>query len=416
MVLILYNFLWILFLPFILIVIIFRIIIGKEDIMRIKERIGIASSVRSTKLIIWIHAASVGESRIALCLAKQFNDDYPKHRVLITTGTITSANMVRSFTSAKIAHQFIPMDNWISIWMFFNYWKPDIGILIESELWPNLLHIGAKFCPLILVNARMSDVSFSKWYRFRFIAKGIIKKFTHILCQSEKDTKKYKSLGVDAIYIGNLKYSTAPLEVNQPHLVALEKMIKKRPVFLAASTHSGDEEIMIEAHLQLKDKYPDILTIIAPRHIKRAKDICELIKKSDLSYSVRSLKDKINSKTDIYIVDTMGELGTLFNLANVSFIGGSFKNGGHNPIEAAYFDTYIIFGPNMTNFTEVAQEFLQYKAATQIQNIDELVESIDKVFAGQMNLSQERSKVILTNHMNVMIKYLEYVKNLLRKK
>ena len=409
--LILYNIAWILLLPFIILMIIFRIILGKEDIMRIKERFGFPSAMRSTKGVIWIHAASVGESRVAITLTRHLGELYPKHRILITTGTVTSANIIRSFASAKIVHQFLPMDNALSIWLFFRYWKPDLGIFIESELWPNLVSIGTRFCPLILVNAKISDRSFQKWSKYKSFAKMILQRFQHILCQSDIDTKRYQALGADAVFLGNLKYSGTQLDVNLSHLHALDSMIGQRPVFLAASTHPGDDEIIADVHIKIKDQYPNVLTIIAPRHVIRANEIKEMILEKELFCSMRSHKEVIAKNTDIYIADTMGELGMLFNIAKASFIGGSFKNGGHNPIEAAYFDTHIIFGPDMSNFTEIADEFLKYKAATQIQDSVGLVKCINKIFAGEIPSSREEAISILENHASVMEKYLEYIKN-----
>ena len=409
MLLLFYNITWIFLLPVMVMLLVIRIILGKEDIMRIKERFGIASAVRSTKGIIWIHAASVGESRIALTLTKNLHKIYPKHRVLITTGTVTSAGIIRTFASARIVHQFLPMDNPISIWLFFRYWKPDMGIFIESELWPNLINIGSRFCPLLLVNARMSDRSFAKWSKYKFIARMMLNKFKYVLCQSAIDAKKYKTLGADAVFVGNLKYSGTQLEVNQAHLKALETMIGKRPIFLAASTHPGDDEIIAEAHAECKKKHPDILTIIAPRHVVRTPEIKDMLLNRGLKCSLRSKKEEITRDTEIYIADTMGELGMLFSIANASCICGSFKNGGHNPIEAAYFDTHIIFGPDMSNFTEIADEFLKYKAATQIQDVKGLVKVVGKVFDGKVASTHEEAAAILRNHANVMVKYMDYL-------
>lgn len=414
--LILYNIAWILFLPFMILIIIFRIILGKEDILRIKERFGFPSAVRSTKGIIWMHAASVGEARIAITLTRHLGAIYPKHRILITTGTVTSANIVRSFASARIVHQFLPMDNALSIWLFFRYWKPDLGIFIESELWPNLVSIGAMFCPLVLVNARISDRSFTRWSKYKHFAKMILQRFKYVLCQSNIDTKRYQALGIDVVFMGNLKYSGTKLDVNLSHLHALDAMIGQRPVFLAASTHPGDDEIIADVHIKLKNKHPNVLTIIAPRHVIRADEIKEMILEKELYCSMRSHKEIITKNTDIYIADTMGELGMLFNIAKASFIGGSFKNGGHNPIEAAYFDTHIIFGPNMSNFIEIADEFLIHKAATQIQDSVGLVKCINKIFAGEIPSARKEASSIIGNHASVMVNYIQYIKRCLTPK
>ena len=170
---------------------------------------------------------------------------------------------------------------------------------------------------------------------------------------------------------------------------------------------------MVEAHIACKKKYPDLLTIIAPRHVARALEIKNMIIKNELQCSMRSCKDRIEKDTDIYLADTMGELGMLFSLADASFICGSFKNGGHNPIEAAYFDTHIIFGPNMSNFIEIADEFLKYKAAVQIQNVNGLVKALEMVFDGKMQSVHEEAAAIIRNHASVMIKYVDYIKRCL---
>lgn len=414
MILFLYNIGWIFFFPIMSLILLLRAALGKEDIMRLKERFGIASAVRSTRGIIWIHAASVGESRISITLTKQLRNIYPKHRILITTGTVTSAAIVRGLGSAKVVHQFLPMDNPISLWLFFRYWRPDLGIIMESELWPNLIKTGYKFCPLILANARMSSRSFEKWKNYRMLSSDMLKCFQHVLCQSKVDVERYKFLGASPIYAGNLKYSSAPLEVNKIHLTTLRSMIGKRPVFLAASTHAGDEEIILNAYMKSRANHPDLLAIIAPRHVSRADEIKSLIKTHDLNVSVRSRKDHITPSTEIYLADTMSELGLFFSIADISCICGSFKNGGHNPIEAAYFDTYIVFGPDMSNFSDVTEEFLENKAATQVQDDKELSEAINMVLSNKVPNPKQAKFKILQNHASVMNCYLDHIKQTLK--
>jgi len=396
-----------------ILVLIARIILGKEDIMSIKERFGIPSAVRSTKGVIWIHAASVGESRIAITLTRHFRTKYPHRRILITTGTLASANIVRSFASSRIVHQFLPMDHPLSVWLFLRNWKPDLGIFIESELWPNLVFIGARFCPLILVNAIISENSFKNWSKCKSFTKTMIRKFRYILCQSRMDTEKYKALGADAKFIGNLKYAGAKLDLNLSHLNILKAMIAHRPVFLAASTHPGDEEIIANAHSKIKQRLPNILTIIAPRHIARATEIKEMILGKGLSCALRSRKESIADNIDIYIADTIGELGLFFTIAKASFIGGSLKNGGHNPIEAAYFNTHIIFGPDMSNFRDIAEEFLQNKAAIQIKDCNDLVRCLERIILGKLVSHAEEATSILKHHDSVIGKYLIYVEECL---
>ncbi len=412
----LYNIFWILLLPFVILLMIFRIVTGKEDILRIRERVGLPRVVRSLKHdIIWIHAASVGESKIALTLAKYLPKSSPNYKILITTGTVTSAQIVRKSINSNIIHQYIPLDNYLSMWLFFKYWKPKIGILVECELWPNLLHIGSKTCNLILANARMSDKSFATWSKYKFAISPLLNKLKVILCQSNADHKKYIALGAEnSIVANNLKYSGSKLEVDSHNLKALAKQIDGREVFLAASTHPGDEEIAIEAHINLRKKYNNLLTIIAPRHTNRMGEIKKLAQDNNLSVSVRSSNDKITKQTDIYIADTMGELGVLFSVAKVTFMGGSFKQGGHNLIEPAYFGTIIIFGPNMSNCQEVADEFLENQAAFQINDTKELIEITNKIYSGTVKDTSGKMEQIIQNHNNIISNYLSYIEKYLK--
>jgi 3-deoxy-D-manno-octulosonic-acid transferase len=412
----LYNIFWILISPFVVVLMIFRIVTGKEDILRIRERFGLPVMARSLKHdIIWIHAASVGESKIALTLAKYLHKTSANYKILITTGTLTSAQIVRKSISSNLMHQYIPIDNYISIWLFFKYWKPKIGILIESELWPNLLHIGANNCNLILANARMSDKSFATWTKYKFVARILLNKLKIILCQSEGDYKKYISLGASNTVVGNnLKYAGNKLEVDSHIIKTLTNLLKGREIFLAASTHPGDEEIAINAHIKLRKKYSNLLTIIVPRHIGRMSEIKRLAENNILDVSVRSNKDKISQKTDIYIADTMGELGVFFSVAKATFLAGSFKQGGHNLIEPAYFGTIIIFGPNMSNCQEVAEEFLEKKAAYQINDTEELIDILDKIYSGKIKDDMGKKEMIIQNHNNIINNYLSHINKYLK--
>jgi 3-deoxy-D-manno-octulosonic-acid transferase len=394
---------------------IFRIVSGKEDVLRIPERLGIPSIIKSSKRIIWIHAASVGESKIALTLTKHLQKIHKKHKILVTTGTVSSSVLIRKNLNGSMMHQLIPLDNYISIWLFFKYWRPDIVIIFLCELWPYLFHIGSKNFPLLLANARMSDKSYERWKRYNFVLTPVINKFKAILCQSSKDHSKYASLKAsNSIVVGNLKYSASKLPVPPHKLRVLNAQIKRRKVFLAASTHPGDEKFALEVHNLLAKKYPEILTIIAPRHIDRVDEIKKLFEQKKLKVATRSTKDKISDKTNIYIADTMGELGLWFSIADVTFLAGSFKQGGHNLIEPAYFDTVLTFGPNMSNCQEVAEEFLDVGAAYQIKKAKDLYDIADKVYSGEIKNNPKKSAKIIQNHMNIIDNYIAHVSKYLQ--
>lgn len=406
----LYNLIWILLLPLVFLLMLFRIVTGKEDVLRITERLGIPSIIKSSKKIIWIHAASVGESKIALNLTKHLQKIHKKHKILITTGTIASSSLVRKNLNGAMMHQYVPLDNYLSMWLFFKYWRPEVGVIIECELWPNLVYLGSKTCPVFLANARMSDKSYKRWEKYKFFLTPTLNRLKAILCQSKEDHKKYAKLGAsNAIVGGNLKYSDSKLPVPPHKLRVLKTQIKNRPVFLAASTHPGDEKFALEVHQMLAKKHPEILTIIAPRHVGRASEIQSLAEKKNLETCVRSTKEKITPNTNIYIADTMGELGLLFTIAKATFMGGSFKQGGHNLVEPAYFDTVITFGPNMSNCKEVADEFLEKEAAYQIKDAKELFGILNKVYSGKITHSSEKTSLIIQNHINIINNYISYI-------
>lgn len=406
---------WVLLSPLIFLLMIFRIVTGKEDILRILERLGIPSIIKSSRKIIWIHAASVGESKIALTITNQLQKIHKKHKILITTGTVSSSALIRKNLNGAMMHQYIPLDNYLSVWLFFKYWRPEVGIIVECELWPNLVYLGSKTCPILLANARMSDKSFKRWEKYKSALIPTLDRLKAILCQSKEDHKKYAKLGAsNAIVAGNLKYSANKLGVPPHKLRVLKTQIKDRLIFFAASTHPGDEKFIIEVHKMLAEKYPAILTIIAPRHIDRADEVKKIARSKKLKAAIRSTKDKITPKTDIYIADTMGELGLFFSVAKATFMGGSFKQGGHNLIEPAYFETVITFGPNMSNCTEVANEFLEKDAAFQVKDSKELFGILDKVYSDKITHSNEKSSLIIQNHINIINNYISFINKYLK--
>ncbi|MES2215208.1 MAG: 3-deoxy-D-manno-octulosonic acid transferase [Pseudomonadota bacterium] len=396
--------------PIWLIWISYRLWNGKEDARRIGERFGFATAIRNDAPLVWIHAASVGESLIALTLIQKLLDAKPLHSFLITTGTITSAKIIESRLPPKTIHQFLPIDEYFCVRRFLKYWHPSLALFVESEIWPNLISMSAQYCPLILVNATMSDKSFINWQRCERFAKDLFGRFTYVLCQNEAITKKYNSLGSITKTIGNLKYSSMKPTFALEALEELRNAIGKRPVILAASTHPGDEEIICKLHIKLKKLYPDVLTIIAPRHPNRAEEILSQALAYDPNTSLRSKGESIS---EIYIADTLGELGLFFNIATVTIMGGSFKNGGHNIIEPAFFDTAIIFGPDMRNSEYIAAEFLQSKAAMQALDEQELFEKAKLALESDMSdmhrnakeLVQRQSKVI-EDYMKIITEYI----------
>ncbi len=386
------------------------------------ERFGFTSNIRSNNKLIWLHAASVGESLAMLTLVRSIAEYDPTCHFLLTTGTVTSASMVTKALPINSIHQFLPIDEYFCVRRFFKSWKPSFGIILESEIWPNLIDLGSKCCPLILANATMSDSTVTQWKKYPKVAKFLLSKFAAILCQNDVIAAKYNTLIQGNVRVcGNIKFSSKQLFVDTNLLAQLKDTVGMRPVIVAASTHPGDEEIIIAMHKALHPQHPSLLTVIVPRHVTRMQEICKILDGRNVEYNVRSKGESPNA--DIYIADTMGELGLFFSIANITIICGSFKNGGHNIIEPAFFDTKIVFGPDMRNSRDIADEFLLHKAAVQIQNKKELIIAIQHILLGQsfatsgahytdtdLRAMSDNAKMLIEKHKNVISNYMQVIK------
>jgi 3-deoxy-D-manno-octulosonic-acid transferase len=276
----------------------------------------------------------------------------------------------------------MPIDVPFVVKRFLNYWQPNLAIFIESELWPNIITATSKICPLVLLNARISKRSFKKWLYVRSFVRDILSKFSLILPQGFVDKERLNKLGATKLaYIGNLKYTSPPLIVAQDLLQEFKTTLSNRKVLVASSTHKNEEELIALMHLELRKKFPSLLTIIVPRHTSRSTEIASKLKTLGTNYSVRSNNDVISAKTDIYVADTLGELGVFYSLADVVFVGGSLiPQGGHNPIEPAYFDCAILMGPFVFNFNEIVQEFIKHKAIIITKDHQDLAKEIEMLF------------------------------------
>jgi 3-deoxy-D-manno-octulosonic-acid transferase len=394
----------------------YRINKGKEDLTRLKERLGVATKKR-TAPIIWVHAASVGETMIALNLIENLSSQHPEHKFLLTTGTVTSANIVLKRGLANVIHQYNPIDVSWCVKKFLNSWQPEVGIFIESELWPNLIHLSASKFSLILVNAKMSDKSYRKWQNCKPLIESIFNKFSVILTQSQGDYSKFKALGATNIAnLGNLKFSNFKPVFDYVAFEKLSAEIENRKVLLAASTHEGDDEFITSCYKALKKKYQDLLLIIAPRHPKRSHQIARMLTANQLRLSTRTQNQPIDSTTDVYLADTLGELGLFYAVSNVSFIGGSLRNGGHNIIEPSFFKTLIIFGPDMSNFIEIANEYIDKKAALSFKNMDQAIKIIDDFFQNPEAISEYHATgiEIVKAKKQILCNYLDHISALVK--
>ena len=354
-----------------------RLLMGKEDPERLEERLGISLAERPTGNLIWFHAASVGESLSLMELIKRISSSQPDYNFLITTGTITSAKLILSRLPSNAVHQYIPVDTPKAVENFLDRWRPSLAIWTESEFWPNLISFtSARDIPMILINARISEKSYRRWRFFKKSLKILIEKFNYSLIQDEKTVKYFSKIGISSNNFeltGTLKEGSAALPYSETEQVEISKQILNRPVWLAASTHEGEEKLIAAAHRHASKASQGLLLIIVPRHPERGLEIASILAKENFKICLRSKKDKISSDTQIYIADTLGELGLWYRIAPVSFVGGSFVPiGGHNPFEPAALGSAILHGPYVENFKEIYNRLNVAGAAVKIEEASEL--------------------------------------------
>ena len=354
-----------------------RLLMGKEDPERLEERLGISLAERPTGNLIWFHAASVGESLSLVELIKRISSSQPDYNFLITTGTITSAKLILSRLPSNAVHQYIPVDTPKAVEKFLDRWRPSLAIWTESEFWPNLISFtSARDIPMILINARISEKSYRRWRFFKKSLKNLIEKFNYSLIQDEKTVKYFSKIGISSDNFeltGTLKEGSAALPYSETEQVEISKQILNRPVWLAASTHEGEEKLIAAAHRHASKASQGLLLIIVPRHPERGLEIASILTKENFKICLRSKKDKISSDTQIYIADTLGELGLWYRVAPVSFVGGSFVPiGGHNPFEPAALGSAILHGPYVENFKEIYNRLNVAGAAVKIEEASEL--------------------------------------------
>lgn len=352
---------------------------GKEDGARVSERLGQASLARPEGKLVWLHAASVGEAQSSLALIDRLLALGPKVGVLVTTGTVTSAQLMAERLPVRAFHQFVPVDRPAWVRRFLDHWRPDLALWIESELWPNLVfETAARRVPMVLINARMSDRSFASWQRWPSIILPLLRCFRRVLAQSEADAARFRSLGArDVLATGSLKYDAAPLPADGAELDRIERGIGERVHWLAASTHPGEEERIAAAHRMLATRHAGILTVLVPRHPARGGEIASQLRGMGLEVAQRSRGEPIGPTTQIYLADTMGELGLFYRLASIVFVGGSLvPKGGQNPLEPARLGCAILYGLHMDNFRAIAADLIRAGAAEEVRNAAGLADAV----------------------------------------
>ncbi len=357
---------------------------GKEDGLRLRERQGYAGGPRPPGPLIWIHAASVGEATAMLRLIELLLQTRPEIEILVTTGTVASARLLETRLPAGARHQFVPVDLPAWIERFLDHWRPDLALWVESELWPNLvLATHARGIPMILVNGRLSARSYLRWRRWPGLIGPMLGAFAQCLAQDADQAERLRQLGArEVAAVGDLKSAGAALPIDQAQLWHLRRQIGSRPRWLAASTHAGEEEIAAAAHRRLAADHPGLLTIIAPRHPPRGDAVAAMLAGQGLKVVRRSRGDAVAGDTEIYLADTIGELGLFYRLAGIAFVGGSLTpRGGHNPFEAARLDCAVLHGPDMSNCTGMAAALGAAGAAQTVTGAEDLAHAVAALLA-----------------------------------
>jgi 3-deoxy-D-manno-octulosonic-acid transferase len=327
---------------------------GKEHPERLPERLGQPSAVRPKGPLVWVHGASVGEMLAAIGLIERLRARH--FAVLVTSGTVTSAALAEQRLPDGVLHQFVPLDAPRFVRRFLDHWRPGLALFVESDLWPNLIcSCAERRIPMIVINGRLSERSFNRWRRLPGVIAAMLHRFDLCLAQSAADAERYAKLGAPRVSAtGNLKLDVPALPADEAALGRLKQIVGKRPVVVAASTHPGEEAAIIAAHRQLRAKFPTLLTIVVPRHPERGKGIAEIAKAAGLAVALRSRRAQPMPDIGVYIADTLGELGLMYRLATVVFMGGSLaSHGGQNPIEAIRLGAAIVHGPHVWNFAEI---------------------------------------------------------------
>lgn len=357
---------------------------GKEDPLRLAERRGIAGRPRPLGPLVWLHAASVGEAMTVLGLIEAMLDTRPGLEILLTTGTLASARLLGERLPPRARHQFAPVDLPGAVDRFLDHWRPDLALWVESELWPNLvLTTRARGVPMALLNGRLSARSYAGWRRWPGLIGPMLAGFAPCLGQDARQAERLNRLGAHgAASVGDLKAGAAPLPVDEAALAALNRAIGLRPRWLAASTHEGEEAIAAEAHRVLATRHAGLLTLIAPRHPGRSPALVAMLEARGLRVARRTLGALPGADTDIYLADTMGELGLFYRLSGIALIGGSLvAKGGHNPFEAARLDCAVLLGPDVGNCAAMAAALIEAGAAETVADAAALAEAVSRLIA-----------------------------------
>ena len=364
-----------------------RILKNKEHKKRFIEKFCVPSKKRSNGKLIWFHGASVGEILSIVPIIKNFEKNKSIDQILVTSSTLSSSKVLNKFKFKKTIHQFYPIDHIHFTTKFLKYWKPNLAIFIESEIWPSMFkELDRKNIPLILLNARLTKKTFNKWKKVKNFTKSIFGKIKNAYPQNLETKSFLKTIGVSKInHIGNLKFIENKDKKKDKIDNNLKDQLKTKKIWIASSTHRNEEIFCAKAHIELRKKIKNLITIIIPRHVDRSKKIISEIEKLNLNVTSHSSKNKNLKDIDIYIVDTFGETEKFYKIGCSVFLGGSIiKRGGQNPLEPARYGAKILHGPNIDNFKDIYRLLKSFKISKKITSPKELALSI--VFKRKKNI------------------------------
>ncbi|MFQ5955575.1 MAG: 3-deoxy-D-manno-octulosonic acid transferase [Kiloniellales bacterium] len=357
---------------------------GKEDPARLDERLGRPSLRRPSGPLVWLHGASVGEAMSVLALIERLRAAWPGLGLMVTTGTVTSAALMRERLPDGVFHQYVPIDRTAYVRRFLDHWRPGLALWVESEFWPNLVcEVQRRAIPMVLLNGRMSAKSHNGWRRIPGTIATLLGGFQLCLVQDRDQVERFAALGAPAVKcLGNLKFASLPLPVDPAALDRLRAAVDERPLWLAASTHDGEEALVAMAHRRLAGDHPDLLTVIVPRHPNRGPAIAEALQAQGLRVGRRAGGDAPEAATEVYVADTVGELGLFYRLAEVVFVGGSLvPHGGHNPLEPAQLDGAVLIGPHTHNFGAMVSALRRRNACVEVADGPALAAAVARLMA-----------------------------------
>lgn len=406
-VLFLYRFFYFIFSPIIFVFLMYRLVKGKEDWKRFNERLGFVRMKRPVGRLVWMHGASVGECLSMLPLVKKLLEMDSNLHIMVTSGTVTSAQLMAKRLPSRAFHQYIPIDSPFAARRFVKHWYPQAVLWFESDFWPNLLYaVKSADVPLVLLNGRISDRSFARWQKFSGIIGQIQKLFTLSFGQTKEDARRLEMLGAShVVSVGNLKFAAVYPPFDAVELKDMKRLIGMRPVWCMASTHAGEEEMGMFVHMQLEKVYKNLLTILVLRHPNRANEVEQMLLKKKLRVARRSRQDKLTAQTQVYLADTIGEMGLLYQLAPLVFVGGSLVPfGGQNMLEPMRLHRTVLIGPHAFNFREIVSQAKVEGALIEVSDKEGLCKRLMEFFLKPAEAEQiaTRAEQLATSEMDVL--------------